>query len=119
MEYKTILDRVMHYVDRKADFGRTISVANAKRAVQYAYNAGRQSVADNIPELEWNENAEQERCWADCIGWCYNIYKEPGFGFVCFLIGNKRIGEWYNTMQAAKQAANEDYRRRLKKALGI
>ena len=40
MEYKTKLDRVIHYVDRKANFGQTLSVANAKRAANYAYGAG-------------------------------------------------------------------------------
>ena len=55
MEYKTKLDRVMHYVDRKTNFGQTVSVANAKRAVNYAYSAGRQDVIDDACILKWEK----------------------------------------------------------------
>ena len=55
MKYRTNLDRVMHYVDRKANFGQSVSVTNAKRAVNYAYGAGRQSVIDEVSILNWKE----------------------------------------------------------------
>ena len=55
MKYKTILDKIMHYVDRKANYGETVSVANAKRAVNYAYGVGRQSVIDDACILKWKE----------------------------------------------------------------
>lgn len=60
MKYKTILGRIMHYVDRKANFGHTVLVANAKRAVNYAYGVGRQSVTGDVSDLKWERDSEHK-----------------------------------------------------------
>ena len=52
------LDKVFHYIDRKAEFGETLSVVNARRAARYAFNAGRESVVENIPRLLFKESRE-------------------------------------------------------------
>lgn len=41
------LKGIYHYIDRKAEFGKTLSVGNARRAAQFAYEAGRESVVEN------------------------------------------------------------------------
>ena len=126
MKYKTNLDRVMHYIDRKADFGKTISVANAKRAVNYAYGAGRQSIMDSIPDLEWNDE--------DRFGDFCNCTEE---GYAITPFGIYSVLQWYSpedftinfageqiksnlqSVVQAKQAANEDYKQRIKQVLGL
>lgn len=113
MEYKTKLDRVMHYIDRKADFGKTISVANAKRAAAYAYNAGRQSAVDNIPELEWSKTGKSLIAITPISN--YSIYI-----LELRLYANGVLAKGvFPTIDDAKQAANEDYKKRIKQALGI
>ena len=126
MEYKTKLDRVMHYVDRKTNFGQTVSVVNAKRAVNYAYSAGRQSVIDDACILKWKE-----------VG-LYGLY--AAYEKVCRVetpLGDYSITYWvaqkeftmydengdatrsFKSLEKAKQYASNLHRERLKKAFGI
>mgnify|MGYP000984810374 CR=1 FL=1 len=126
MEYKAVLDRIRHYVDRKANFGQTVSVANAKRAVNYAYGVGKLAVVENIPELKWKDGdgADDSGEWAE-----YYCAKTP---FGAYSIRYHYCDRSYSLLfcreeivsnlvesKDAKQAANEDYKERLKKALGI
>lgn len=59
MEKKTTIDKVLHYISRKlrkdADGHSVISKHHAELAARMAFEGGRQSVVDNIPELEWKE----------------------------------------------------------------
>lgn len=126
MKYKTILDRIMHYVDRKANFGQTVSVSNAKRAINYAYGAGKQSFVDNIPDLEWNE----EDRFGDFCECTEEGYSETPFGIYSILqwyspsdltvyFAGEQIKSNLQSVVQARQAANKDYKERLNKALGI
>ena len=115
---RSSLDHVMHYIDRKAEFGKTIPVAKAKRAAQYAFNAGRESVVESMPELEWREVFYKGRSYfaAYLLGFSYKIefvYNE--FQIIC----NYNFIDPYLSLSKAKQAANEDYKQRIKKILGL
>lgn len=59
MQQKTTVERVLHYIGRKlrkdADGNEVISRHHAELAARMAFEGGRQSVVDNIPELEWKE----------------------------------------------------------------
>ena len=115
---RSSLDHVMHYIDRKAEFGKTIPVANAKRAAQYAFNAGRESVVENMPKLMWNDFSDGlENYYASCpIGWCYKVsYKVNEFSLFC----NDCFLGRFLSLEQAKHAANEDYKKRIKQALGL
>lgn len=86
--------------------------------IEAAFNAGRESVMENIPKLEWKEcicnNDEYfTSCcsvgrykvsrWRDLFEVWYNVY------FICYRL----------SLSEAKQAANKDYKKRIKQALGV
>lgn len=126
MEYKTILDRIMHYVDRKANFGQTVSVANAKRAVNYAYGVGRQSVIDDACILKWKEvglygpyAAYEKVCRVETPFGYYSITYWVAQKEFTLYDENGDATRSFNSLEKAKQYASNLHRERLKKALGI
>lgn len=122
---RSSLDHVMHYIDRKAEFGNTLSVDNARRAAQFAYDAGRESVVDKASELEWVD-----------IG-LYGGYAR--YVNVCRAhkpLEEYLIREWFcpkdielhcnnftkngfKNIEEAKAYAKEAYKRRIEQALGL
>lgn len=120
MTSEEILKGIYHYIDRKADFGNTLSVGNARRAAQYAFNAGRESVVENIPKLLFKESREGLVADNGLFEFIYHIYKsasvdEPRYAFAT---SYETPIQWYDTLEEAIQAANEDYKKRIKQALG-
>lgn len=86
--------------------------------IKDAFNAGRKSVVENMPELEWREVFYEGRSYfaAYPLGFSYKIefvYNE--FQIFC----NYNYIATYLSLSEAKQAANEDYKQRIKKALGL
>ena len=59
--------------------GNEISFSESKvfteEDIEAAFNAGRESVVENMPELKWNNFSDGlENYYASCpIGWCYQI----------------------------------------------
>ena len=112
------LEKVFQYINRKADFGNTLSVGNARRAAQFAYDAGRESVVENVPELKWRKEICRDKYFLEAyaLGAYYLIIlRDPEFRVAC----NYRHLASYTSLTAAKQAANEDYKKRIKQALGL
>lgn len=119
------LEKVFQYINRKADFGNTLSVGNARRAAQFAYDAGRESVVDKASELEWVD-----------IG-LYGGYAR--YVNVCRAhkpLEEYLIREWFcpkdielhcnnftkngfKNIEEAKAYAKEAYKRRIEQALGL
>lgn len=86
--------------------------------IKAAFNAGRESVVESIPELEWVETTYdlQDYFLSYNNGWSYSIFFRDGAFQVhvnCSYIGQ------YILLAAAKQAANEDYKQRIKQALEL
>ena len=86
--------------------------------IEAAFNAGRESVVENIPELEWVETTYdlQDYFLSHNNGWSYSIFFRDGAFQVhvnCSYIGH------FFLIEQAKQAANEDYKQRIKQALGL
>ena len=54
--YKTILERINHYVRRKSNFGDTLPTKDALFALEIAYGAAINDIIDRISKLEWNED---------------------------------------------------------------
>lgn len=94
--------------------------------IETAFNAGRDSVVENMPELEWKDEdrrGDEEN------------YIEESYSLTPF--GDYSILRWYTptditiyfngehsksgitSVQQAKQLANEDYKKRIKQALGL
>lgn len=54
--YKSILERINHYVRRKSNFGDTLPTKDALFALEMSYGAAINDVIDKISKLEWNED---------------------------------------------------------------
>ena len=85
--------------------------------IKAAFNAGRESVVENMPELEWREkNCKDEHFLeAYALGAYYLIKIYYEFSVAC----NYRYIASYTSLTAAKQAANENYKQYIKQILGL
>ena len=94
--------------------------------IEAAFNAGRESVVENIPELEWNE----EDRFGDFCECTEEGYSETSFGIysilqwysspnitICF--AGEQIISNLQSVEQARQIANDDYKKRIKQALGL
>ena len=85
--------------------------------IKAAFNAGRESVVENMPELEWGDIIKGGSYIATPpFGWFYRIefvYNE--FHLFC----NNYFISCYLSLSTAKQAANEHYKKQIKQALGL
>ena len=85
--------------------------------IKAAFNAGRESVVENIPELEWKDNdiaIEEE--FAPCPVGRYEVTRwDELFEIWC----NSLFLGYRPSLSEAKQAANEDYKKRIKQSLGL
>ena len=88
------------------------------KIAQDAFNAGRESIIENLPELEWTETTYnlEDYFLSHNNGWNYSIFFRGGAFKVC--CNSDFIGQFLS-LTAAKQAANEDYKKRIKQALGL
>ena len=86
--------------------------------IKCAFNAGRESIIENLPELEWTETTYnlEDYFLSRNNGWNYSIFFRGGAFKVC--CNSDFIGKFLS-LTAAKQAANEDYKNRIKQALGL
>lgn len=86
--------------------------------IKAAFDAGRESVVESLPELEWRENICRDKYFfeAYALGAYYLIsLRGPEFHIAC----NYKHFKSCTSLSAAKQAANEDYKQRIKQALGL
>ena len=85
--------------------------------IEAAFNAGRDSVVENMPKLKWSKAFEDGLYIAiSSFGVSYRIkfaYNE--FHLFC----NSVHISCYISLSDAKQAANEDHKQRIKQALGL
>lgn len=83
--------------------------------IKAAFNAGCDSAVDSLPELEWKGYAPFIHA-ATPIG-RYNI---DNFGIWLLRFNGKEIPlSTGSSLEAAKQAANEHYKKQIKQALGL
>lgn len=75
------------------------------------FEAGMQSVIDNIPDLEWYSGRAQTAIGIFKITHCLNFYS--------FDLGEMRFWKNYDRAEDAMQAANEYYKERIKRELGL
>jgi hypothetical protein len=117
-------DLAEEYLDRKIKqepfksltkgFENAFSVDDIKAA----FNAGRDSVMESLPELEWRKEICRDKYFLEAyaLGAYYLIIlRGSEFHVAC----NYRHFASYTSLTAAKQAANEDYKKRIKQALGL
>ena len=89
--------------------------------IEAAFNAGRESVVENIPNLLFKETREGLIADNGIFEFIYHIYKsasvdEPRYAFATTY---ETPIQWYDTLEEAMDAANKDYKKRIKQALGL
>lgn len=88
-----------------------------EKDIEAAFNAGRESVVENIPELKWQRVYEDGPYLAVTVfNWFYRIefaYNE--FNLFC----NSYYISRYISLSDAKQAANEHYKKQIIQALAL
>ena len=89
-----------------------------EKDIRAAFNAGRESVVGNMPELKW-----QEVCYLGrefIAAYPYGCRYEIEFAGMEFeLFCNRQFVTRSISLSHAKQAANEDYKQRIKQVLGL
>lgn len=85
--------------------------------IKAAFNAGRESVVESLPELEWREKICRDEHFLEAyaLGAYYLIKIKYEFNVAC----NYRHVASYKSLTAAKQAAKEHYKELIKQALGL
>lgn len=92
----------------------------AEEDVEAAFNAGRDSVVENIPDLEFAQIPKRGIIAENTIfGESYHLCTKANKGKWSFYMGYETPVDWYDTFEAAINAANEDYKKRIKQALGL
>ena len=83
--------------------------------IKAAFNAGRESVVDSLPEMEW-KGIEYFQ-YADTYFGRYNI---DDFGICLLRFNGKEIPlPPGSSLEETKQAANEHYKKQIKQVLGL
>lgn len=85
--------------------------------IKAAFNAGRESVVESLPELKWKDNDKAiEVEFALCPVGRYEVVRwDELFEIWC----NSLFLGYRPSLSEAKQVANEDYKKRIKQALGL
>lgn len=85
--------------------------------IESAFNAGRESVVENMPEMEWRNLSYEEQYFSSySLGWSYRVSQRVNeFALFC----NDCFLGYFFSIEAAKQAADEHYKKRIKQALGL
>lgn len=88
-----------------------------EKNIEAAFNAGRESVVDSLSELEWkNLSYEEEYYSSYSLGFSYRVMQRVNeFALFC----NDCFLGLFISIETAKQAANEDYKKRIKQTLGL
>lgn len=85
--------------------------------IKAAFNAGRESVVENIPDLKWEceypYTANETRTPITIF---HIFHNDDGFHLAGYGLG---LSKMFGTLDEAKRFANEDYKKRIKQALGI
>lgn len=117
---KTTIDKALQYINRKTektdDGKEVVSKLHAELAAKMAFEDGRLSVIDNIPELEWKV-CPDGICAKSFFG---NFYIKYDFdmGVKCEL-SCYEIKEGFTDVSEAIRKANNLYKGVLIKALGL
>lgn len=85
--------------------------------IRYAFNAGRESVMENMPKLKWQRVYKDGPYLAATVfDWFYRIeFIYNKFHLFC----NSYFISCYISLSDAKQAVNEHYKKQIKQALGL
>lgn len=88
-----------------------------EKDIEAAFNAGSESVVENVPKLGWKRVYKDGPYLAVTVfNWFYRIeFVHNEFHLFC----NGYYINCYLSLSAAKQATNEHYKKQIKQALGL
>lgn len=88
-----------------------------EKDIKAAFNAGRERVVESMPKLKFKKTYKGGHSFATTpFGFSYEIYLNfDEFDVFC----DECIVVSCQSLEEAKQAANEDYKKRIKQALGL
>ena len=91
-----------------------------------AFEAGRKSVVENIPELKWEDEdrrGDEENCIEESYSLTpfgdYSILRWYHPNDITIHFNGEHSKSGITSVQQAKQEANEDYKKRIKQVLGL
>ena len=124
MKQKDLAEEYAHKAFLKRNRSNPMSIYDlcfSVTDIKAAFNAGRESVVENIPKLLFKETREGLIADNGVFEFIYHIYKsasvdEPRYAFATTY---ETPIQWYDTLEEAMDAANEDYKKRIKQALGL
>ena len=116
-------DLAKEYLDRKIkqepfkSLTKGFKYAFSVDDIKAAFNAGRDSVVENIPDLKWEceypYTANETRTPITIF---HIFHNDDGFHLAGYGLG---LSKMFGTLDEAKRFANEDYKKRIKQALGL
>ena len=120
MKQKDLAEEYAHKAFLKRNRSNPMSIHDlcfSVTDIKAAFDAGRESVVESMPELEWKDNDQAiEEEFAFCPVGRYEVIRwDELFEIWC----NSLFLGYRPSLSEAKQAANEDYKKRIKQALGL
>ena len=120
MKQKDLAEEYAHKAFLKRNRNNPMSIYDlcfSVTDIKAAFNAGRESVVENMPVLKWNDFSDKGEYYSShLLGWSYRVMLSFNeFALFC----NSHYLRSFLSAKEAKQAANEDYKQRIKQALGL
>jgi len=115
-------DLAEEYLDRKIkqepfkSLTKGFEYAFSVDDIKAAFNAGRESVVENMPELKWQKSSEDMT--ARTLFGMYSFSKSNALWFYAYR-GVHLFFDTHKTFEDAKKVAHRDYKRWIKQALGV
>ncbi len=115
-------DLAEEYLDRKIkqepfkSLTKGFEYAFSVDDIKAAFNAGRESVVENIPDLKWQKSSEDMT--ARTLFGMYSFSKSNALWFYAYR-GVHLFFDTHKTFEDAKKVAHNDYKEWVKHALGL
>ena len=115
-------DLAEEYLDRKIkqepfkSLTKGFEYAFSVDDIKAAFNAGRESVVENIPDLKWQKSSEDMT--ARTLFGMYSFSKSNALWFYAYR-GVHLFFDTHKTFEDAKKVAHHDYKEWIKQALGL
>ena len=88
-----------------------------EKDIEAAFNAGRESIVENIPELKW-VNVFEDGAYTTAFSFGLSYRIEFAYNKLNLFCDSIYIN-CYASLSATKKAANEHHKKRIKQALGL
>lgn len=86
--------------------------------IETAFNAGRESIIENIPNLKFEQTPKRGIIAENTIfSEVYHLRMKITTGKWSFCMGYETPAEWYDTREEAENAANNEYKKKAKEVL--